>query len=199
MAALALLAFLGLAVTDWIAVGRGRTSLEHVAKPATLAALLIYASTDPSSPSWLMAALVLSLLGDVYLMLPGDRFVAGLSAFLLAHVAYIFAFDAPIRAGLVWLVIVAAVSAPLSLRILRSLTDVGLRNAVAVYMLVIAFMAASALASGSWIAAAGAVLFVASDLSIAWNRFVQPFAAARVMIIVTYHLGQWGLVEGLLR
>jgi hypothetical protein len=33
---------------------------------------------------------------------------------------------------------------------------------------------------------------------IAWNRFVQPFAAAAVAIMVTYHLGQLGLVLSLL-
>ena len=36
-----------------------------------------------------MVALVLSLAGDVFLMLPSDRFVEGLSSFLLAHVAYV--------------------------------------------------------------------------------------------------------------
>jgi uncharacterized membrane protein YhhN len=145
-----------------------------------------------------MAALVLSLLGDVYLMLPGDRFTAGLSAFLLAHVAYIFAFDVSVKAGLIWVIIVLAASSPFALRVLGAIPHPGLRNAVAVYMVVIGFMAASALASGSWVAALGAISFVASDLTIAWNRFVQPFAAARVVIIVTYHLGQWGLVEGLI-
>jgi uncharacterized membrane protein YhhN len=199
MNSVALLAFLGLAVTDWIAVGQQRRELEVLAKPATLAALLIYASADPHASRWLMTALALSLLGDVYLMLPGDRFIAGLSAFLLAHVAYIFAFDVSAKSGLLWLLLVLVVSSPFALRILRAVTDPAMRNAVAVYMAVIGFMAASALASGSWAATVGAVLFVVSDLTIAWDRFVRPFPAARMMIIVTYHLGQWGLVEGLLR
>jgi uncharacterized membrane protein YhhN len=199
MSTLSLLAFFAFAIADWAAVSQRRTDLEYVTKPATLVALLIYASTDPSASSWLMAALALSLLGDVYLMLPGDRFIAGLSAFLLAHVAYIFAFDVSLKSGLIWLIVVMVVTGPFALRVLSSITQAGLRNAVAVYMLVIGFMAASALASGSWAAAIGAVFFVASDLTIAWNRFVQPFAAAPVFLIVTYHLGQWGLVEGLTR
>jgi uncharacterized membrane protein YhhN len=198
MDCLALLAFLAVAVTDWIAVGQGRTHLEHIAKPAALAALIIYASTDPSASPWLAAALALSLLGDVYLMLPGDRFTAGLSAFLLAHVAYIFAFDVSASAGLLWLVVLLVASSPITLPILRAIAPPGLRNAVAFYMLVIGFMAASALASGSWAAAIGAIFFVASDLTIAWNRFVRPLPSAPLAIIVTYHLGQWGLVEGLM-
>ena len=39
--------------------------------------------------------LLCSLAGDVLLMLPRDRFVAGLGAFLLAHVCYIGAFSRP--------------------------------------------------------------------------------------------------------
>ena len=39
--------------------------------------------------AWFVAALVLSLAGDVFLMLPKDLFVFGLGAFLLGHLAYI--------------------------------------------------------------------------------------------------------------
>lgn len=37
-----------------------------------------------------------------------------------------------------------------------------------------------------------------SDAMIAWNRFVRPFRAADLGIMVTYHLGQAGLVLSLL-
>ena len=39
--------------------------------------------------AWFVAALVLSLVGDVFLMLPQDLFVFGLGSFLLGHIAYI--------------------------------------------------------------------------------------------------------------
>jgi uncharacterized membrane protein YhhN len=195
---IALLAFLLLAATDWVAVAQGRRGLEHVAKPAALAALLVYAAGSTAPSPWLIAALALSLLGDVYLMLPDDRFVAGLSAFLLGHVAYTVAFDAAGGALAVWLFVVLVAASPFGNRILRAAPGGALRAAVTVYMLVIGVMVASALASGSWSAAIGALLFLASDTMIAWNRFVFPFAGARLAIIVTYHLGQWGLVEGLI-
>ena len=38
--------------------------------------------------TWFVIALVFSLLGDIFLMLPSDKFVFGLGAFLLGHVAY---------------------------------------------------------------------------------------------------------------
>ena len=98
--------------------------------------------------------------------------------------------------------VVAALVAPLGRRILTSIARARqpreLRFAVAAYMAVISAMLATALATGNVLAAAGAVLFVASDSMIAWDRFVRPFAWAPVAIMVTYHLGQAGLVASLL-
>jgi uncharacterized membrane protein YhhN len=66
-------------------------------------------------------------------------------------------------------------------------------------MTVISAMLATALATGNVIAAVGATLFVASDSMIAWDRFVRRLRWAPVAIMVTYHLGQAGLVASLLR
>jgi uncharacterized membrane protein YhhN len=63
---------------------------------------------------------------------------------------------------------------------------------------VIGAMLATALAVGNPVAAVGAVLFVASDSMIAWDRFVAKVRNASVLIMVTYHLGQAGLVLSLL-
>ena len=38
--------------------------------------------------------------------------------------------------------------------------------------------------------AAGAYLFVFSDLMLAWNRFVEPVEYERYLIMVPYYLGQ---------
>ena len=51
---------------------------------------------------------------------------------------------------------------------------------------------------GAELRGVGAALFVASDAMIAWDRFVAPFPAADLGIMVTYHLGQAGLVLSLL-
>jgi len=106
---LPLLAFLVFAAIDWAAVAQSNRNLEQVAKPAALGALIIWAAASPHPSGCLIAALVLSLLGDVYLMLPEDRFVAGLSSFLIAHLAYITCFDVSFAACLLWLLIVPAV------------------------------------------------------------------------------------------
>jgi len=48
-------------------------------------------------------------------------------------------------------------------------------------------------------AVAGAWLFFASDALIAEDRFVHPRSWGRTAVIVTYHLGQLGLVLSLVR
>ncbi|MBI1814699.1 MAG: lysoplasmalogenase [Deltaproteobacteria bacterium] len=197
MAILSLLAFLGLAIADWIAVSQESRMLEYVTKPAALGALLIYAATGAHCSVALLTALVLSLLGDVFLMLPVDLFAAGLGSFLLAHVAYIADFNVASTPRVLWWLVVVAAASPLIRRIMRAVSPEALRPAVGVYTAVISLMVASAIASGSLLAGIGALLFFASDGIIAWDRFVQKLSWARVAIIATYHLGQLGLVLAL--
>lgn len=197
------------AVGDWVARARHRGALEYLCKPATLVALIAAAAALSPAPAagarraWFVAALVCSLVGDVLLMLPRDRFVAGLAAFLLAHLAYVAGLWAHGPAGdafVVATVVVALAVAPVAVRVLRALrSDPSVRTTVALYMVVISAMLASALSTGNVLAGMGAVLFVASDSTIAWNRFVRPLPGADVAIMVTYHLGQAGLVLSLLR
>jgi uncharacterized membrane protein YhhN len=132
-------------------------------------------------------------------MLPGDFFLAGLAAFLVAHLAYVVDLGGDLDLGArgAWLAVVLLATAPIAARLLRAIPEVRLRAAVAVYMLTIALMVASAIASGIKVAAAGALLFLVSDALIAWNRFVRPLPRAQLAIMVTYHLGQLGLVTAL--
>lgn len=197
MAALCLIAFLVFAVLDWVAVAQARKHLEYLAKPAALAFLILFAALGEDVTWVLVAALVLSLLGDVYLMLPDALFPAGLVAFLLGHFGYIAAFDATRGSRFVWFLIVAGASLPLALRILRAVREPPLRLGVGIYMATISLMVASAIASGSLVAALGALLFFASDAMIALRRFVTPFSGDRLGVIVTYHLGQLLLVLAL--
>ena len=193
----ALAAYVLFALADWSAVARVSKPLEYVAKPAALAALVVYAAAQPVVQPWLIAALVLSLLGDVYLMLPVDLFVAGLASFLLAHLAYVATFTASTGARAVAAIAVALLTSPVATRVLRNVDATPVRLAVASYMLVIALMVGSAIASGGLVAASGALLFLVSDSLIAWNRFVKPFAGAQAAIMVTYHLAQLALTLAL--
>ena len=189
------------AVADWVAVARGAKRVEYVCKPATLALLLGVALTldpaDGTQRTWFAVALVLSLLGDVFLMLPRDAFVPGLASFLLAHLAYIggLRLESEGFDPLALVVVGAAVS--VASRVLRSV-ERGLFVPVAVYMVVITTMAVCAVNTGDWWAAVGATVFMVSDSLIAWDRFVSPLRYARPAIMSTYHLAQTALVLSLL-
>jgi len=196
------------AVADWIAKARDDRTLEYVAKPATIVALIVVATAlDPAHSgrrAWFVAALVFSLAGDVFLMLPSDQFVAGLASFLVAHVCYVIGFwvEPPSALAIVVAaVIVVAIVSPVAVRIVSALRaggDGSLAGPVIAYITVISAMVASALASGNVAAGAGAVVFAVSDTLIAWDRFVHRVRFAPVAIMVTYHVGQALLVLSLL-
>src|SRR3954454_4551267 len=81
---------------NWWSQATAWKALEYASKPTVTALLAAAAVTlDPRSSAaqpWFVAALLFSLAGDVFLMLPGDRFVPGLASFLLAHVLYAVGF-----------------------------------------------------------------------------------------------------------
>ncbi len=196
------------AVTDWAAVATGRRRIEFVAKPAATAGLVALACAvtpaDGAVRTAFVVALVLSLVGDVFLMLPSDRFVPGLVAFLGAHVAYVVGFvlgRGSAGALAVGLVVTLAVALPVGLRLLRAVrrNAPALTGPVAVYMSVITVMVVCATGWGNALAVAGAWLFFTSDALIAEDRFVHPRSWGRTAVIVTYHLGQLGLVLSLVR
>jgi uncharacterized membrane protein YhhN len=194
------------AAIDWVAVHHGHRPVEYVFKPLTLVVLTATAlALDPADPTvraWFVAGLVLSLAGDVLLMLPGDHFVPGLGAFLLAHVAYVVGLAAAgldplgVLAGLL---VVGAAFGLVGTRLVGALraTRSELAGPVTAYMAVISAMVVCAFGTGDGVAIAGAVLFYASDALIGWGRFVRPVDWGRLAVMVTYHLGQVLLVLSL--
>ena len=206
------------AVGDWVAVARGAKRAEYVLKPLVMVVLIAAAiALRPGNPTavsgFTIVALALSLAGDVFLMLPRNLFVDGLASFLLAHVAYVGAFNPtapPLGATLVGAAVVLAVGVPLFLRMVRGMRASGqdrLVVPVAIYLAAIGAMVVSAIATvarpdwDAWhtaFANAGAALFFASDSLIGWRRFVRPIRHGDLAVIVTYHLAQALLVLALL-
>lgn len=192
------------AVIDWWAVASDRPAVRHVAKPATLAALVAVAVVaDPARPgvqAWMVAGLVLSLVGDVLLMLPERWFVGGLVAFLLGHVLYVVGLgQVPTSADwlVVGLVVVVVCGTTIGRRIVRRVAlgrHRRLTVPVIAYLVVISAMVVAAFGTGAAAAIVGALLFYASDATLAWNRFVEPLRWGPLAVMVTYHLGQAGLV-----
>jgi uncharacterized membrane protein YhhN len=198
---------LAAAAADWVAVHQQSKVLEFVCKPLTMALLVAAALAldplDPAVRTWFVIALVLSLVGDVLLMLPKGLFLFGLGAFLAGHIAYIVGMHVDGVAGsrfLIGIAVVMVLLAALGSRILRGVRagpDPKLAGPVVAYMFVISAMVASAIGTGHLAAVVGSGLFYVSDALLAWNRFLRETRHGRVAIMVTYHLAQTALVLSL--
>jgi len=203
------------AIVDWVAVARGSRWMEYVFKPATLVAYLCAAwllgrgASGGYLAAWFLLALAFSLAGDVFLMLPAERwFLPGLAVFLMGHICYIIGFNqaSPPIGATVPFAIALVLGRLLLPRIVRALDggDRGaLRGPVIGYSVVLSLMLVSALSTWfrpEWSAEArvaasvGGVLFYASDLMLAWNEFVAPSKLLGMAVIVVYHVGQLALV-----
>ncbi len=204
-----------IAAIDWAAVNAGWKRVEYIAKPGVMAALFLWLwvfGRLEGNLFWIGLALIASLAGDVFLMLPKEQFLAGLSSFLIAHVAYLLALNTsppPINAASLLVVLIAGIAAlQVFRRIFNGLDRSGqirLKIPVLIYAGAISLMLLSALATlirtewdpfAALLVSAGALLFFISDTLLAWNRFVGVLTNARLKVIVTYHLGQIGLVAG---
>ncbi len=196
------------ALVDWWAVATRRPAVERWAKPAVLVGLMILAlliGGPTALLGWVLVALVLGMVGDVLLLDEGEtRFLGGLAAFLLGHLAWLVAFvavglDRPALAAVGGAVVAVALVA--GRRILPAAARSGGRTlglAVAAYMLVIGATAVLGWATGNLIVGVGATLFVASDTVLALGRFVGERPWTRLTVIVTYHLAQALLLVGVL-
>lgn len=187
---------------------KGPQVQKYLFKPLTtglIILLAILANAEVASPykPLIIIGLLFSLSGDIFLMLPSDRFIAGLISFLIAHLLYISAFviDAGFASAL-WAIPFFAYG--LAIYSLLAPHVGRMKVPVIVYMLVISTMAWQA--AGRWhggsggqmngqtqtlLAFAGAILFVISDSVLALNRFRKPFRIARAATMSTYYAAQW--------
>jgi uncharacterized membrane protein YhhN len=192
----------------WSRLSDGRRRTELWSKPLALVALIAVAvalqPADQLVRAWFVTALVCSLAGDVFLLYGERYFVPGLASFLLAHLAYTFgflAFDDWSSAGfLLGAAMMATLAVAVGVRIVRAARrkERVLGPAVTAYLLAISVMFCAAMATGNTWAILGAALFVVSDSVLGWRQFVADARWMPVTIMITYHLGQAGLVASLL-
>jgi len=205
---------LALAVVDWVATARNDRRLEYVFKPATLCAILIgvwFLTSGPHNARlarFFQWGLFFSLVGDVFLMLPAERFfLPGLFSFLVAHIFYIVGLNPtlPPWPALIVLLPIAACGFWLYQQIAVALRRAGESTMVlptAAYAVILSLMLFSgwaALFRPEWPVAGraavvlGASLFFASDAMLGWDKFVRSSRALQLLVIVTYHLAQIAL------
>ncbi|WP_339514891.1 lysoplasmalogenase [Pseudomonas sp. RL_15y_Pfl2_60] len=178
--------------------------LSLLSKGIPVIALLLWLQQAPADTysRWIRIGLLCSLAGDILLDWPGDLFVFGLGAFLLAHLAYLRAYFSDCKRPAWPALLIASIVGGGMFSVLASAGLGPLLIPVLCYATAIGAMLWRALArlnqpqinqQGAWLAAVGALLFVLSDSLIGINRFVAPFAAAPYAIILTYWLAQWAI------
>ena len=213
-----LLIALGFAALEALALWKNWLRLEYVAKPAVMIVLFLWlwilAGRNGAS-FWFGLGILLSLVGDVLLMISLDKlFLAGLVAFLLAHIAYVIGFNIPLPVFSMWGIVLAVMiglgGTRVIRRILAPLAARGqgrMRMPIIVYSAVISLMLLSAMmklsditwdAGASVLVSVGAFLFYISDIILAWNKFVSPIQHGRIYNIAAYHLGQIALIAGVI-
>lgn len=169
-----------------------------VASSAFVAAALVAGATGTTYGRVLLVAFACSWLGDVLLLSSEDKaFLAGLSAFLLAHVAFAIAFvvlGIEVRVAAVAAVVMAAVGLAIGRWLLPHLSA-GMRVPVIAYMTALCTMVTLA-AGAAWsrpdarFLLPAAVAFFISDISVARGQFVKPGISNQVWGLPLYYAAQ---------
>ena len=192
-------------------------TIRFVTKPLLMVWLLVYfiSITVPGAPfrNLVIAALLFSWLGDVFLMQSASSFfMAGLASFLLAQLLYTWIFlnarkrrNPAGRWNPLMLISILVYTILLYAWLFRTLPN-ELRLPVLLYAIAIGSMLASAIhvyakpfENPALLLICGAALFVLSDSLLAINQFIQPFPLAGVGIMLTYGLAQLFIVKSISR
>ena len=206
-----------LAALNALALSKAWRRVQVFAKPAVMLCLFawLYLTTGlQGAPLWFGLGILLSLAGDILLLWPDRMFVFGLTAFALAHIAYLIGFNSPpltVNGSSFLLALIVGLGAARILRrVLQGLSASGanaLRVPVSIYAVILTLMVLSAtltLSDTRWdaiaalLVSAGAFLFFLSDIVLAWNRFLAPIRDGALINLGLYHAGQILLIGGVI-
>ena len=178
---------------------RDNESWQFIFKPLTMLAIILIAFLNSSAPmnfyqQAILAGLILSTIGDLFLIKQDRFFVQGLISFLLGHICFIAAFWTTPN----WLSVI-----PYLIYIIFFLSILWkhlgkLKIPVIVYAIALALMSWMALSRmiahhdhHTFHAFVGSIVFVISDSLLAFNKFKSPIPHAHLWILATYFLAQW--------
>ncbi|MGA9121091.1 MAG: lysoplasmalogenase [Bacteroidota bacterium] len=189
-----------------LADARKQFPLTYIFKPLVLVLIIVLATQTPimgNPRRWaIIAGLLFSLAGDIFLMLRERRFLAGLVSFLAAHLCYCVAFFHPPDVSLSITALPIFAAGAVFYRLLAP----GLhRLKIPVLVYLVFVLAMVTLAIHQWIlhpsvhtgvTALGASLFVVSDALLALREFRKAFPWSQKAILLTYFAAQtciaWG-------
>lgn len=145
----------------------------------------------------IILGLAFSMLGDIMLMLPSDKFLHGLASFLMAHILYLIAFisDSAFPVNYLYL-IPGLIIATILLRTL--LPRVGGKTVpVVIYSLILVLLLWQSMgrlelsfSHSSLVALIGSLIFITSDVTLVYNRFVEKYRDGQIYVLSTYYIAQ---------
>lgn len=209
--------FLGFSIIYLLIIFIGREDAAWYLKPFLLPFLIlaVYVHERFNTQRILLTALILSWIGDIILMFADNGklyFIAGLIAFLLSHISYIKLFSKQLKiylkkSKIIFWIGVTAIAFYLIVMMLILLPSLGdLKIPVFLYALTISIMLLFALKGFlNWQKPAniyiliGAIVFVASDSLLAFDKFYAPLQYSSILIMATYLIAQYLIVDGILK
>lgn len=210
-----LLPYLLLGIINLIACYGGMTDIKFISKPLLMPVLAFYFyQSVPDTPlnRYVMGALLFSFLGDTFLMFTSYSshfFTLGLTTFVLAHLVYIIInMNAVNEQGkgfrLQWQDIPFFLYGLIIFSVVKD--DLGIMYFPALgYTVIICIMSLTARKrwkrtdnKSFWLVMIGALFFLCSDSLLAVNKFTAPLPQADLLIMSTYLIAQFLIIEGLI-
>lgn len=225
------IAVFGSFLLDWAAVAFGWRKIKPAAKILAMLMVIFWTlflvdwSPDPLIVLLLLAQFF-GLAGDIFLLLTGRWFFAGLGAFLIGHIFYIALIISDMVTStyvdwsmpellssilvtmIFWAVGIFAVYRIFKRdHFLQHRKGRLLWNLVQVYTWILSGLTALTvfrilvqidLIIQLGYLPLGGVLFLLSDIILAYDRFVRPIPRGQLWVHITYHLGQFSLAVGFL-
>ena len=212
-----LTSFIGFSLIYLIIILLGREDIAWFLKPFLLPFLIVAVYLHDHFPSKkiLLIALTLSWIGDIILLFADKGelyFIGGLIAFLFSHIFYILLFNKQLKIYLKKSKITYWIGITLIIIYLIGMMAILMPNLgellipVFVYAMTISIMLLFALKgflnwqkpANSYILI-GAIIFVASDTILAFNKFYTAIQYSSFLIMATYLTAQYLIVIGILK
>ncbi len=194
---------------DLIGVGLDIDWLELICKPLIMMSLMaFYWLVSTRRRRTYLAALLFSLLGDIFLLDKEGLFLFGIGAFLITQILFIVLVVKRSSTFSITKLIVSAI--PFLVYLVLLMQGLGpklgdLFYPVLIYGSVISIFGITALNyhlnhrnANSSILLTGALLFIGSDSMIALNKFYSPHMIYPVAIMLTYALAQYLICHSML-
>ncbi|MBP4142400.1 lysoplasmalogenase [Flavobacterium sp. P4023] len=209
--------FIGFSLIYLVIILLGREDITAFLKPFLLPFLItaVYLQENFSSKKTLLIAITLSWIGDIILLFAAKGeiyFIGGLIAFLFSHVFYIILFNKQLKIYLrksktiYWIGITLIIIYLIGMMVLLMPNLGELLLPVFVYAMTISIMLLFALKGFlNWHKPAntyiliGAIIFVASDSILAFDKFYAAIQYSTFLIMSTYLTAQYLIVIGILK